>query len=127
MKFWDESVKARALQVLGVTNCSESNLKRCFKALIAKYHPDSGTSQHEDQAKVLIEAYQVLRGKIKPSECQFLDNDKLLYPLLPDGVNLIKLGIKYEDWVRNTFFGFVQPRKETNQTNNRKRTIQRGF
>lgn len=107
--FRDESIIARAKQVLGVKEFSESNLKKNFRSLIAKYHPDTGNLQGEEQAEVLIEAYQVLKGGIKPLECKLLEDDELISSLLPEGVEPIKLGRKYEDWLKETFYDFCKP------------------
>ena len=109
MMFRDESIIARAKQALKLKEFSESDLKKSFRSLIAKYHPDKGNSQSEEQAKILIEAYKVLKGEIKPSECKLLEDDRLVYSLLPEGVEPVKLGIKYEDWLKENFYDFCKP------------------
>ena len=109
MIFREESIIARAKQVLGIKKLSESNLNKSFHSLITKYHPDTGDSQREEQAGALIEAYKVLSGKIKPLECRLLENDELVSSLLPEGVGPVELGIKYEDCLKERFYDFCKP------------------
>lgn len=109
MMFREESILARAKQVLGIKEFSESSLKKGFHSRITKYHPDTGDSKQEEQAKALIEAYKVLRGEIKPSECRLLEDDELVSSLLPEGVNPVNLGIWYEDWLKKRFYDFCKP------------------
>ena len=109
MMFREESIKARAKQVLGVVDNSESNIKKNFYLRITKYHPDKHGSHYIEQAKVLIEAYKVLTNKIKPLDCKLLENDDLVASLLPKEVKPVKLGIKYEDWLKDMFYDFVKP------------------
>lgn len=129
--FREESIKARAKQVLGINDFSESDLKKRFNSLIRKYHPDTIKSQYngqtEEQAKLLIEAYKVLSGKINPLECKLLENDKLLSSLLPYEACLVELGIKYEDWVKDRFYDFVKPHEDINHENNEKKRVRRGL
>ena len=131
MMFREESIKARAKQVLGIKDFSESDLKQAFNSLIRKYHPDTRnsecTGQTEEQAKLLIEAYKVLSGKTNPLECKLLENDELLSSLLPDGVRPVELGVKYEDWVIDRFYDFVKPHEDINQENNKKKRTRRGL
>ncbi len=107
--FRDESIIARAKQVLGIKKFSESNLKKSFRSLIYKYHPDKVNSQSNKQAEILIEGYKVLKGEIKPSDCKLLEDDELVSSLLPEGEEPVDLGIKYEDWVKDRFYDFVKP------------------
>ena len=109
MIFREESILKRAKQVLGVNDEPKSAIKKNFFSLIAKYHPDKSSSQRTEQAKVLIEAYNVLIGKIKPLDCKLLENDNLVASLLPKGENMIKLGVKYEDWLKQQYYDFVKP------------------
>jgi len=109
MMFREESIIARAKQVLGVGDNPELSIKKNFYIRITKYHPDKHGSIYEEQAKVLIEAYKVLTGKIKPLDCRLLEKDELVASLLPKGVKIVKLGIKYEDWLKDTFYDFVKP------------------
>ena len=100
--FRDESIIARAKQVLNIQNPSESNLKKNY-SLIAQFHPDKVNSQNGEQAKILIEAYKLLKCEIKPSECKLLEDNELVASLIPEGVKYIELGIKYEDWMKDRF------------------------
>lgn len=107
--FWKESIIARARQVLGVENDRETNIKQHFLTRITKYHPDKRGPRSKERAEVLIEAYHVLTGRIKPSECTLLENDDLVADLLPDRVKPVKLGVKYDEWVKDRFYDFVKP------------------
>ena len=109
MLFRDESIIARAKQVLESEDNSKSMIKTNFYSRITKCHPDKCGSSCTEQAKVLIEAYKVLTHRIKPSDCKLLENDDLVASLLPKGVKPAKLGVKYEDWLKDTFYDFVKP------------------
>jgi hypothetical protein len=124
MLFREESIIARAKQVLGVGDNPELSIKRNFYMRIAKYHPDKHGSIYEEQAKVLIEAYMVLTGRIKPLDCKLLEKDELVVSLLPEEAKPVKLGVKYEDWLKDTFYDFVKPRasEENLSRNAKKRT-----
>lgn len=108
MMFREESIIARAKQLLGLEDNSESSIKKKFFSCITKYHPDMHGSVHTEQAIVLIEAYEVLTGRIKPLDCKLLEKDDLVASLLPEGVKLVKLGVKYEDWLKDTFYDFIK-------------------
>ncbi len=107
--FREESIIARARQVLGIEDEREPKIKQHFLTRIAKYHPDKRGPHSKERAEVLIEAYHVLTGRIKPSACALLENDDLVADLLPKGVKPVKLGIKYDEWMRNQFYDFVKP------------------
>ena len=109
MIFRDESIIARAKQVLVVEDNSGSGAKKNFFSRITKYHPDMHGLSRTEQAKVMIEAYKILTGRIKPSDCKLLENDDLAASLLPEGVKTIKLEAKYEDWLKDIFYDFVKP------------------
>lgn len=109
MMFREDSIIARAKQVLGVEDDPESNIKKNFFSLITKHHPDRHGSTYIDQTKLLIEAYKVLTGRLKPLDCKLLENDELVASLLPEGVKPVKLGVKYEDWIKHRFYDFVKP------------------
>jgi len=104
----EESILARAKQILGVEE-SQNQLKKNFFSRIAKYHPDKCGSSCSERAKVLIESYNVLTGRAKPLECKLLEDDDLVASLLPKGVKPEKLGVKYEDWLKENFYDFVKP------------------
>jgi len=38
-----------------------------------------------------------------------LENDELVASLLPKGENPVKLGVRYEDWLKENFYDFVKP------------------
>ena len=109
MMFREDSIIARAKQVLGVNDNSESSIRKNFFSRITKYHPDKCGSPYTEQSKVLIEAYKVLTGRVKPLDCKLLENDELVASLLPEGVKPVKLGVKYEDWLKDMFYDFVKP------------------
>ena len=109
MVFREESIRARANQILGVEGESKALIKQHFTSLIAKYHPDTCGSLCTEQAKVLIEAYHVLTSRVKPLDCKLLENDDLVASLLPKGKTPVKLGIRYEDWLEENFYDFVKP------------------
>jgi hypothetical protein len=109
MMFREESIRARANQILRVEKASKSLIKKHFTSLIAKYHPDKCGSPCIEKAKVLIEAYDVLMGKVAPLNCKLLENDDLVASLLPKGVIPVKLGVRYEDWLIENFYDFVKP------------------
>jgi DnaJ-class molecular chaperone len=71
--FREESILARAKQVLGIEEASEAIIKKNFRSRIVKFHPDKKGALFKKQAKVLLEAYNVLLGKIKPLECKLLE------------------------------------------------------
>jgi len=95
LMFREDSIIARAKQTLGVEGNSRSTIKRNFSHM-AKYHPDE-RSPHTEQAKVLIEAYNLLTGRVKPLDCKLLERNDLVASLLPKGVKPVKLGARYED------------------------------
>jgi len=107
--FREESIRARAKQILGVESESKALIKKHFNSLIAKYHPDKCGPPCTEQAKVLIEAYNVLTGRVKPLDCKLLENDDVVVSLLPKGKAPVKLGVKYEDWLKENFYDFVKP------------------
>ena len=86
MMFREESIIARAKQILGVEDDSRPTIKKNFFSRIAKYHPDKCGPPCTEQAKVLIEAYDVLTGRVKPLDCKLLEKDGLVVSLLPKGV-----------------------------------------
>ena len=109
MMFREESIIARARQILGVEDDSRPTIRKNFFSRIAKYHPDKCGPPCTEQAKVLIEAYEVLTGRIKPLDCKLLEKDSLVASLLPKGVKPVKLGVRYEDWLIENFYDFVKP------------------
>ena len=109
MIFREESILARAKQILGVEDDSRSTIKKNFFSRIAKYHPDKCGPPCTERAKVLIEAYHVLTGRAQPLDCKLLENDELVASLLPKGVKPVKLGVRYEDWLKQNFYDFVKP------------------
>jgi hypothetical protein len=109
LRFREESIIARAKQILEVEGDSRSIIKKNFFLRIAKYHPDKCGSLCTEKAKVLIEAYDVLTGRVQPLDCKLLENDDLVASLLPKGVKPVKLGIRYEDWLKENFYDFVKP------------------
>ncbi|MDQ1279236.1 MAG: hypothetical protein QG670_496 [Thermoproteota archaeon] len=124
--FREESIVARAKQVLDVDDKSQSNLKKNFHQRIIKYHPDKCGSEYAEEAKVLIEAYQVLRGRANPLNCRLLEDKKLVASLLSQGMKPVELGIKYEDWLKENFYGFVKPNTDNSanvKTNRRNSKI----
>ena len=80
-----------------------------------------------DQTKALIEAYKVLSGRTKPLNCKLLEDDDLVASLLPKGVKPVKLGMRYEDWMKDRFYGFVKPHEDIDLRNKRKEGIRRGL
>jgi hypothetical protein len=68
--FREESIIARAKQILEVEGDSGSIIKKNFFSRIAKYHPDKCGPPCTEQAK---------------------------------------LGVRYEDWLKETFYDFVKP------------------
>ncbi|MFH0896878.1 MAG: J domain-containing protein [Candidatus Bathyarchaeota archaeon] len=106
--FREDSIIARAKQVLNVEDYIESNVKKNFYSRIAKYHPDKHGSDTTEQAKVLIEAYDVLTSRAKPLECKLLEDDDLVASLLPKDMKPVKLGVRYEDWLKQNFYEFVK-------------------
>lgn len=125
--FREDSIIARAKQVLGVEDDLESNVKRNFISRINKYHPDRHGSTYMDQTKVLIEAYKVLSGRIKPLDCKLLEDDDLVASLLPKEAKPIKLGIKYKEWVKDKFYDFVKPHGNVDRGKNRKERNRKGL
>jgi len=101
------SIIARAKQTLGAEGNSGSTIKRNFSHM-AKYHPDK-RSPHIEQAKVLIEAYKLLTGRVKPLDCKLLERDDLVASPLPKGIKPVKLGVRHEDWFKETFYDFIKP------------------
>ena len=97
--FREESIRARASQILGVEDNSRSTIRKNFFSRIVKYHPDKCGLPCTEQAKVLIEAYHVLTGRAQPLDCKLLENDEPVASLLPKGENPVKLGVRYEDWL----------------------------
>jgi hypothetical protein len=109
LMFKEETIIARAKQVLGIDGKQELDIKRSFYSRIKKYHPDMSGSHYTEQAKVLIEAYDILTGKVQPLNCKLLEDDRLVASLLPPGVKPVKLGVTYEDWLKKSFYDFVKP------------------
>ena len=125
--FREDSIVARAKQILGLKDSEESKVRSSFFELINKYHPDRQGSTYIEQTKVLIEAYKVLSGRINPLDCKLLEDEGLVASLLPKGAKPAKLGIRYEDWIKDRFYDFVKPREETDGRNDRKERIRRGL
>ena len=109
MMFREESIIARAKQILGVEDDSRSIIKKNFFSCIAKYHPDKHGLSYAEQAMVLIEAYNVLTCRVNPLDCKLLEDDQLVSSLLPEGAKPVELGIKYEDWLKERFYDFCKP------------------
>lgn len=109
MIFWEDSIIARARQVLSVENEQEMTIKSHFFILLRRFHPDMHGSHYREQTQLLIEAYNVLTGKSIPSDSLSLENDDLVISLLPKTVTPVKLGIKYEDWIKAKYYDFVKP------------------
>jgi len=107
--FREDSIIARARQVLGVEKGQEVSIKKRFFSRIARYHPDKCGSPCTEQAKVLVEAYEVLTGRVKPLDCKLLENDDLVASLLPAGVKPVRLGMKYADWLKGRFAISLSP------------------
>jgi hypothetical protein len=79
LMFREEYVLARAKQILGVEGNSRSTIKNKINykkelrfAHSQKYHPDKRDPSYTEQAKVLIEAYNLLAGRVKPLDCKLL-------------------------------------------------------
>ena len=108
MMFRAESVIARAKQILGMTGNSRLTIRKNFFSLITKHHPHKCGSPCTERAKVLIEVYHVLTGRVRPVDCKLLENDKLIASLLPKGKTPVKLGVRYEDWLKENFYNFVK-------------------
>ena len=49
-----------------------------------------------------------MKGELK-LECQLLNDDDLVSFLLPEGVEPMKLGIEYGEWLNETFYDFCKP------------------
>jgi len=98
-----------AKQVSGAKDNPGSNAKKNFFSQITKYHPDKHRSSCAEQANVLIEAYGVLTGRIKTSDCKFLQNDYPASSLLPKRTKPAKSGVKYEEWLKDMFYDFANP------------------
>ena len=109
MIFREESILARAKQILRVEDDSRSILRKNFFSRIAKYHPDKCGPPCTERAKVLIEAYDVLTGRVKPLDCKLLERDELVASLLSKVEIPVKLGVRYEDWLKENFYDFVKP------------------
>lgn len=107
--FRKDSIIARARQVLGVEKELDADIKKRFFSRITLYHPDKQGPIYKERTEILIEAYHVLTGRIKPLDCKLLENDRLVASLLPAGVKPVKLGMKYEDWLKDRFYEFVKP------------------
>ena len=53
-----------ALYVLGLdAQASEEDLKRAYKKMAQRYHPDNGASQDEEQFIKVTEAYEYLKNR----------------------------------------------------------------
>jgi hypothetical protein len=109
LTFKEDSIVARAKQILDVKDDRKPSIRKNFISRINQYHPDRHGSLHTEQAKVIIEAYEVLSGRVKPLDCKLLENDDLVASLLPKGVKLVKLEDRYEDWLKENFYDFVKP------------------
>ena len=107
--FRKDSIMARARQVLRVEKGLEANIKQNFISQITKYHPDKHGPRYKAQTGVLIEAYQVLTGRVKPVDCTLMEDDELVSSLLPAGVKPVTLGMRYGDWLIDRFYDFVKP------------------
>ena len=42
-------------------------------------------------------------------DCKLLGRDDLVASLLQKGVKPVKLGVRYEDWLKDNFYDFVKP------------------
>lgn len=65
-KRWPEAADARALGTLGLDDsASGAEVKKLYKALVRKYHPDSngGDRTHEGKLQAVVAAYTHLRAQ----------------------------------------------------------------
>jgi molecular chaperone DnaJ len=77
-------------KILGVNrNASKSEIKKAYRELAMKYHPDQGGN--EEKFKQVSEAYSILSD----------DNERSKYDAMNDGVN-----ININDFLRNFTGGF---------------------
>lgn len=96
-------------QILGVpTNCSQADVKKAYRQLALKYHPDknSGDMQSEEQFKEILESYIILSDAETRSEYDYIKGLKTSYRVLgaePGKLSPIKFLIKFRK-IKETVF-----------------------
>ncbi|MGB9659975.1 MAG: DnaJ domain-containing protein [Nitrososphaerales archaeon] len=109
-RFKEDSIKRRAEQILGVdSDASEDEIKRAYRRLILRYHPDRNPKNHNSMKKMqlIAQAYDLLLKGIvydDPKQYELLEDEELIRSILPKGVEPEPLGESYKDWHRKRFY-----------------------
>ena len=91
-------------KILGITaNASKQDIKKAFRRLAMKYHPDRNKAlDAEDKFKVINEAYLVLSNSVKRQEYDHLNNWKNKKNIIrfSDFMNYIPFFNKHYCWFK---------------------------
>jgi len=110
-RFREDSIRRRAEQILSVdSDSSEVEIKKAYRRLILKYHPDRNPKDHDSMKKMQLIAQAhdlLLRGIVYDDDLkryELLEDDELVKSILPKGVEPEPLGESYRDWHRKQFY-----------------------
>jgi len=109
-KFKEDSIRKRAEQILNVDDVSEVEIKRAYRRLTLKYHPDRNPKDHDSMRKMqlIAQAYDLLlKGMVYDDNLkryELLEDDGLVRSILPKGMEPEPLGESYNDWHRKQFY-----------------------
>jgi curved DNA-binding protein CbpA len=107
--FREDSLKKRAFQVLRLEpKANVSEIKKQFRKLSLKYHPDrTKASAANRKMQLIVQAYELLTKKtyIDPSKYKILEDDQLIFTVLPKGTKIEPLRPTYEEWNKKQFYG----------------------
>lgn len=109
-RFKEDSIKRRAEQILGVdSEASEDEIKRAYRRLVLKYHPDRNPEDHNSMKRMqlITQAYDLLLKGIDyddPKQYELLEDEELIRSILPKGIEPEPLGESYKDWHRKQFY-----------------------
>lgn len=107
--FREDSLKRRALQVLRLEpEANISEIKKQFWKLSLKYHPDRTTASAANRRmQLIVQAYELLTKEtyIDPSKYKILEDDHLIFTVLPKGTKIEPLRPTYEEWHKKQFYG----------------------
>jgi len=110
-RFKEDSIRIRAEQILGLDSyASEEEIKRAYRRLTLRYHPDRNLKDHNLMRKMqlIVQAHDLLLKGIFYNDnlkhYELLEDDELIRSVLPDGAEPEPLGMSYKDWHRKQFY-----------------------
>jgi len=110
-RFKEDSIRKRAEQILNVdSDASEMEIKRAYRRLTLKYHPDRNPKDRDSMRKMqlIAQVYDIIMKGIVYDDniknYELLEDDELIKSPLPKGLEPEPLGESHKDWHRKQFY-----------------------